>query len=338
MAKQIEHNPSTMRISQIYGRLNALEPTLILQPSFQRKFVWGREHKEKFIETLLRGLPIPEIYIAQSGIDLEKIEAQDVVVDGQQRLSTIVQYINEPEDSIEFGKIVKKYKDLDEDTKKDFLNYKIAVRDLGDIDTETIKEIFKRINYTQYGLNQVELHNAVYDGEFINTAKIILDSIKGFNFTFFTESQISRMEDLYYILLLLSTIEHGGYFSLDKEIEKYIIKFNDTYENKEMVMEKFISIFHLFEKLNLPLDSIWYRKSNFFTLFVEIYNSNKSIDISTLVSELSSFEKDILKNKELGREDNDYSKYYSYMFTGTNNRNARVIRSELFKKYVLDNI
>lgn len=36
-------------------------------------------------------MPFPEIYIAQSGVDIEKLETQEVVVDGQQRLSTIIQ-------------------------------------------------------------------------------------------------------------------------------------------------------------------------------------------------------------------------------------------------------
>lgn len=65
-------------------------------------------------------MPFPEIYIAQSGIDIQKIETQEVVVDGQQRLSTIIQYIDEADDSKIFGKTISKFKDLDAQDKKDF--------------------------------------------------------------------------------------------------------------------------------------------------------------------------------------------------------------------------
>lgn len=91
MARQIPASPGNKKISELYKRVR--EGSLILQPDFQRKFVWNTSHKEDFIETILNGLPFPEIYTAQTGVDIAKIETQEVVVDGQQRLSTIVQYI-----------------------------------------------------------------------------------------------------------------------------------------------------------------------------------------------------------------------------------------------------
>ena len=68
MAKQIPSTPSNKKISELYKRIK--EKTLILQPDFQRKFVWSSSHKESFIDTILQGLPFPEIYTAQSGIDI----------------------------------------------------------------------------------------------------------------------------------------------------------------------------------------------------------------------------------------------------------------------------
>ena len=67
--------------------------SLILRPRFQRKLVWNNTHKENFIETILMKLPFPEIYLATGEIDLELQKSTTLVVDGQQRLSTIYQYI-----------------------------------------------------------------------------------------------------------------------------------------------------------------------------------------------------------------------------------------------------
>ena len=89
--KQIPSSPSTKKISDLIGMIKRGE--LILQPSFQRKLVWNLKHKESFIDTILNGYPFPEIYIAQSGIDIQTFQAKQVVVDGQQRLSTILNYL-----------------------------------------------------------------------------------------------------------------------------------------------------------------------------------------------------------------------------------------------------
>lgn len=335
MAKQIPSSPSTKKISEIYRRIK--EGSLILQPDFQRKFVWTSEYKEEFIDTILQGLPFPEIYIAQTGIDIEKIMSREVIVDGQQRLSTIVQYIDESDGSKEFGKLVPKYKDLEQETRNEILNYSVVFRDLGDIESGMIREVFRRINLTKFGLEQIEIQNAVYNGEFISCAKTILNTIEKEHIPIFSESELSRMADLHFILLLQSTVIADGYFSRDTEIEKYIIENNDEFPQSDSVQESFIKLFELIKKLELPEDSIWYRKSNFFTMFIEL----SKIDVrkpDVLKENLIAFENEVLNNRGKSRDTNDYSLYYSCMYTGTNNRTSRITRSELFVKYCINNV
>ena len=332
MAKQIPSSPSNKKISELYKRVK--DNTLILQPDFQRKFVWTPNHKEAFIETILKGLPFPEIYTAQSGIDIEKIETQEVVVDGQQRLSTLVQYIDEADDSKIFGKLVPKFKNLGTDAQKEFLNYNVVIRDLEDISSDLIREIFKRINQTKFSLEQVEIHNAVYDGEFISTAKEILQSIEGAHIPIFSDSEMSRMSDLHFILSVMSTLEIGGYFNRDVEIEKMVTTFNDTFPNKNSVQDKIVSVLKNIKAMDLEEDSIWYRKSNFFTLVVEL-SKVEEVNYETIKSKLLELEKNVLANKYTPKGENEFSTYYSYMYTGTNSRQARVIRSEIFNKYIL---
>lgn len=332
MAKQFPASPSNKKISDLYKRIR--EGSLILQPEFQRKFVWNSSHQESFIDTILKGLPFPEIYTAQSGVDIEKIESREVIVDGQQRLGTIVQYIDEEKDSKTFGKKVPKFKDLSQEDQKDFLNYNVVIRDLGDINSDLIREIFNRINQTKFGLEQVEIQNAVYDGEFISTAKEILEKIDTEHIPIFSDSEMSRMSDLHFILLLMSTIENGGYFTLDKEIERFIAAYNDEYPSKDKVRQLIIGVLNDIKNLQIEPDSIWYRKSNFFTLVVELCFANEK-DYDKIKSRLIEFEKFILDNKYTPKGKNDFSTYYAYMYAGTNQRQARVVRSELFRKYVL---
>lgn len=333
MARQIPSTPSVKKISEIYRRVK--DNSLILQPEFQRKFVWTSEHKEEFIDTILNGYPFPEIYIAQKGIDMEIILTSEVIVDGQQRLSTIIEYIDEEEGSKTFGKKVPKYQTLEIEDRRDFLNYNVVFRDIGDIDSETIREIFRRINLTKFSLEQIEIQQALYDGEFISTGKDILDRIEEDEFPIFSESELSRMADLHYIMLLMSTYINEGYFALDGEVENSIIKFNDHFERSEEVTSLFIDNFMLIHKMRLPTDSIWFRKSNFFTLFIESLNILNESNMETIKAKLIEFEANIISNKSGSRQDNDFSLYYSCMYSGTNNRTSRITRAELFRKYVL---
>lgn len=322
---QIPSSPSTKKISDLIGMINRRD--LILQPDFQRKLVWSIKHKETFIDTILKGFPFPEIYIAQSGIDLETFQSQQVVVDGQQRLSTIISYVNDELPC----KNIRRYSALDNQQKAAFLNYDVVVRDLKDASSDTIKEVFRRINLTQYRLNDIEINNAIYDGEFISTAKDILNHLDNESFPIFSDNELNRMGDLNYILMIMATLEEGGYFAGNKMTENYIINYDEVYENSEIMKEKILSLFHIIASYSLDPDSMWYRKSNFFTMFVELSKVNQIP--SDIVSKMHSFETNVLNNK--GNEENDFGKYYSAMYTGTNSRGSRIKRADLFCKYCL---
>ncbi|HBT77801.1 MAG TPA: DUF262 domain-containing protein [Planctomycetaceae bacterium] len=338
MTTQIQSSPSNKKISELYRRIR--DKTLILQPDFQRKYVWTSSHKEAFIDTILNGLPFPEIYITQTGIDIAKIETQEVIVDGQQRLSTIVEYIDENPESLVFGKSVKKYRSLTDDQKSDFLGYNVVVRDLGNISPDMIKEVFKRINRTEFGLKQVEIQNAIYSGEFISTAKEILDSVSQDHIPIFFESELTRMSDLHFILLAMSTLENGGYFSKDSEVERYVMQFDNEYPDRRVMKDLVVNTLEQILALKLTKDSIWYRKSNFFTLMIELCQATRISAVpekKSLKSRLENLELKILENKQEKTPENEFATYYAYMYTGTNNRQARVVRGNLFKKHVIQN-
>lgn len=61
---------------------------LDVHPEFQRFFRRDEEQKTKLIESILLGIPIPPIFVSQ------KINGTWDVIDGQQRLSTILQFLN----------------------------------------------------------------------------------------------------------------------------------------------------------------------------------------------------------------------------------------------------
>ena len=107
--------------------------------------------------------------------------------------------------------------------------------------------------------------------------------------------------------------------------------YNYEYHNKDQVMDIFGDLIHLIIELTFPRDSMWFRKSNFFTLFVEMLKVRELP--SDIRDRLFNFENRVLQNK--GNDSSEYGKYYSVMFTGTNSRSARLLRGELFKRGVV---
>jgi Protein of unknown function DUF262 len=327
MSSQIKPSVTNPTIADIYQNIES--DKLFLKPDFQRRFVWTHDHQEDFIDTILKGYPFPEIYVCQGDIDTKKLRTTQYVIDGQQRLTTIKKYIDGEHDK-PLVKVLK-FEELTEDQRRDFLSYQIVVRDIGKVEEDTIREIFRRINLTKFQLDDIEVHNAVYNGYFIRTAKEILKDVSLEDYGVFYDSEFTRMADLHFIILVMATLENRGYFPRDNEVENYIAEYNDEYQNRDHMKAMLIKTFAIVKDLNLPLDSIWFRKSNFFTLVVELANNIGRIptDIATLLVELES---EILQNK--GNTNTEFGAYYSYMYSGTNNRKARVLRAETFNKYI----
>ncbi|UII81592.1 DUF262 domain-containing protein [Flagellimonas sp. CMM7] len=302
--------------------------TLILRPSFQRNLVWNNSHKESFLDTILRGFPFPEIYLADGEIDLETRVSKRMVVDGQQRLNTIFSYINGdiPTRSIPL------FKDLTPKQQTDFYDYKIVVRDLGRLDDNEIVEIFKRINSVSYALNAMEINNALYEGVFISTAQDVQGSESFTNLEMFSQNQYARMKDTEYILLIMATLEEGGYFTGNSEIERYIKLYNDEYPNAESIKKELIDTCQLLLDLGLEYDSMWWRKTSFFTLIIELIKlQREELEFIDLKMTLENLENEILSNKSNDPESNSYAKFYKYIFQGTSGRTGRLARASVLE-------
>jgi hypothetical protein len=325
MSEQIRPSVTNPTLANIYKEIS--EGILILAPDFQRRFVWTTDHQEQFIDTILKGLPFPEIYVSTGDVDIDLMRTTRNVIDGQQRLTTIRNYID---GSVESYNKVSPYKELSNESKSAFLSYEIVIRDLGKVPIDVVREIFRRINLTKFQLDSVEIHNAVYDGAFISAAKTIVDEVDISVFGVFRESEFSRMSDLHFVLTVMATIEAGGYFLQDAPVEKYIEHFNEKYDNAEITVDAIKKSFNVVKKLDLPSDSMWFRKANFFTLIVEISLHRNELR-KDLREQLLKLEENVISNKL--NPSNEYGKYYSYMYQNTTGRIARVTRGDMFRRY-----
>ncbi|KGA84647.1 hypothetical protein KQ41_02385 [Lysinibacillus fusiformis] len=138
---------------------------IILQPSYQRKDVWTRPKKSKLIESILRNIPIPSIYFAETN------KGNWEVVDGQQRLTSFFEFLDNKFPLAQLpvlNQFEKKYfKDLESYQRK-IEDYQLHIFIIKKESHPDIKfDIFERINEGATQLNAQELRNSIYRGKII---------------------------------------------------------------------------------------------------------------------------------------------------------------------------
>ena len=99
------------------------------------------------------------------------------------------------------------------------------------------------------------------------------------------------------------------------------------------MISQIIQCFKIITDFQLEPDSMWFRKSNFFTIVVELTQNIKTLpqDIRERLLEL---EANVMSSRL--NTNSEFYEYYSCMYQGTHSRNARVKRGDFFKKYCLD--
>jgi len=363
---------NNVKIIELYNKLRS--KSLDVRPDFQRKLVWKKIHKFNFIETILLNYPFPEVYIAPGELDPEKITLTEKVVDGQQRLTTIKDYI-EGLDVFSIDKTpIKKFSELNATEKANFLNYEVSVRYLKNATEEQTKEIFQRINRTDYALNKIERFNAQWGAsEFVCFAKQIIDkdydnsettykitteNINKIRNIFygdqptFTETDISRMSDLQYLLTIFATIVGGEYFQRNDKVESYVEAFNEDFPLASEIERQLIKISETLSNIDLPKDSTWLNKTNLFSLIIELYNYDQTaINHQSLHNALTKVDhqyrywlldeksKEALTKEGQGYEiDPETSLFFQSSRVAVNDKAPRVQRGAFIRKLINESI
>ena len=202
--------------------------SLVINKDFQRGSVWKPAAKIMLIDTILRDLPIPKIYM-RSFIDRETKKSKREVVDGQQRLRAIIDFANDKivlsSRAKEFAG--KKFSTLDDDEKDKFLQYAISVDQLVNADNQKILEIFARLNSYNVKLNDAELRHAEFQGEFKwsahDTSNALYDFWEGNGI--FSPSTMVRMAHTSLVAemygVILDGIQDGGQPKIRALYKKY---------------------------------------------------------------------------------------------------------------------
>jgi hypothetical protein len=208
---------------------------LSLNPSFQRGDLWSLDAKSYLVDSVLRGFPIPKVFL-RTRIDAATQVASREVVDGQQRLRAILEFASgELRLNRRAGDYAGlEYRQLDDELKQSFLSYSVSVEQLLGASDEDVLEVFARLNTFTVPLNSQEQRHAKYSGEFKFAVRLASQALRGFweQHRLFSVQQRVRMQDDQFTAemfgILLKGVVNAGRPYLDGLYKAYDEEFADS--------------------------------------------------------------------------------------------------------------
>jgi len=195
--RDLSLSSSDWTVETLFGQMK--KGNIDVSPEFQRRQVWDAKKQTAFIESLILGIPVPQIVIAQNKQERGKY----IVLDGKQRLLSIMRFYD---GDLRLGKpeLLEELKGLTrgemDDVYRDAIDNATirAVRISGWNNESVLYTIFHRLNSGSVSLNTQELRFALMPGPFTRFASSFTD----FDFEFarlFSESADGpdfRMRDI----------------------------------------------------------------------------------------------------------------------------------------------
>ncbi|MBF0553841.1 MAG: DUF262 domain-containing protein [Nitrospirae bacterium] len=308
----------------------------ILNPDFQRDFVWDIEKQSKLIESVLMRIPLPVLYLA------EREDGKIVVVDGLQRLTTFSNFLN---NDLSLKGLVGKNDQLN-GNKFDGLPPKLQNRIedtsliLYIIDSKVPErarlDIFERVN-GGVPLTRQQMRNCIYMGkatkwlkEHAQSESFIKATGNSFDYRTMRDRECINRFCGFYLLgiekyvsmddFLAKTLRHMNKMS-DEDLKKLSESFLNSMENNYLVFEK-----HAFRKHSKP-------------------DQSRSIINVSLFDVYSVYLAKYTREQVKTRADMIHSKFYELMgnenFTnsislGTNDKRRVLMRFECVEKTFLE--
>lgn len=226
----------------------------IFVPQYQRAFVWDNKQKSRFIESVFLGVPIMPMLVSVTGE-----EAELEIIDGSQRIRTLVSYIND-----EF-----KLRDLKKLTHLNgtvfsqlstLIQNKFKLRDFrfhvvtDKAITEIRADIFDRVNTSSKQLSSSEIRKGAFQGSFYNFIIELAKSPKFQKLCPIPEQKAKRGEYEELLLRFFAYSEKYTYFKHDVTLflDAYLKEKNNSGFNKEEKIQQFNNVLDFVERYFEP--------------------------------------------------------------------------------------
>lgn len=299
--------------------------TLKLNPDYQRRFIWKLSDQQTLIESIFSGYAIPNIFLYRKDGKYE-------VVDGQQRIRTILGYYN--------GLFKRKNNEEYDDAKMGvvFKSYKIPVTIIEKIESdESIEEFYSLVNSAGIHLNRPELKKAEYfDTKFLKLVTELCSSKDFVKLDLFTDATTKRMNDVDFVSELVTLLIFGitdKKQSVDRLFERDID--DKEYNQYKKQFNDIIQIFGNFNE-KFPIKKTRYKQRNdFYTLFgfiAENYHLNAKLLYEFYII-LVDFGKFITPSNEACEP---FQEYAFHCISQSNSKNARESRFKILNNILVN--
>lgn len=151
--------------------LFGLDGQLIVQPEYQRNYIYGDGKKDvAVVESLLKGYPIGLIYFVKNADGMYE------VLDGQQRITSFARFVNTTYPfAVEWGGTPRYIDSLDQDDRDRLVNTPLTIY-VCEGEPSEIQQWFETINIAGVPLVKQELRNAAYHGPFVTKARAVFSN------------------------------------------------------------------------------------------------------------------------------------------------------------------
>lgn len=307
---QLASNAANWTVNEFARRWT--DEQLVLRPAFQRNLVWNAEQQSFLVDSVLRGLPIPEIYVhVKTGAAGDEVVT---VVDGQQRISACLRFLRDElrclaDEDLDPRWRNKVFSELTDDLKQRFRSYDLIVRKLPDLGDGVLREVFRRLNKTVEPLEPQELRHAAYTGDFLQLVEDAAGvEVLGVIGVFSARDYLRRRNDEFVAEIAFALLA-SAYPNKKDGLEDLFLTFERQGidgQTRDRLEAQFGRVFAQLEAFAPELRRTRFRnKSDFYTLFVVLAKNAAALpaessaelgkvlrDFSALVNDLKAAEAD----------------------------------------------
>jgi len=305
---------------------------LDLEPPYQRRSVWNLRYQQYFIDSILKNFPSPAIFL-----DVEITSSGRAiyhVVDGKQRLSSIIEFVEDRFETVPeqgSGHSGKYFSDLSEDTKQAFFKYVIPVEMLESAEQSELEEAFDRLNRNVAKLNAQELRHARFSGAFINLMEALAVDPFWVDVGIATPARIRRMLDIEYVSELFLLTMHG--VQEGKEyLDTYYAGYDDEIPDAERNRRRYENVKSLVAELWAHFDAERLNNlADFYSLWAAclvFIDDGSTLDILATATEISTFANSIREGAS-----GDAQQYLVAATQGSNKAPNRQLRADLLSQH-----
>lgn len=351
------YSKTDMDISKIHRDFS--EGKLYVDSSYQRRKVWNDEDKVRLIETILMNFVIPEVFFWEADRDLKTGIASTHIVDGQQRITAIIDFINDeyplttkylldPTIKAECGD--RYFSQLPEQYVRDMWAYNLSVVNIDkSCSIETIKSMFYRLNLTDYNLNSQEKRNSK-NSAFGDKCEA-LSSLDFWNkIRVFSSSDAKRMKDVEYCCsIYILANEFIVNQTDDKKINDYYDDYALEFDTNDALLSKIsVAMDYIESLLDKSTLSFLSKKAQLYTVFsvlIKMIEDEEQVDevfvdnFKTFVKVYNKFRNDYIINVDDLRVQEIYEKIKKYKLASSEGINKivnRMLRYEVLYDFCIN--